>query len=120
MAATGGTGGLGLLTASWMQLQGASSLTLTGRTGRLASTPTLHSLVSGAGVVTLMATDAATAEGAASLAYSKAATALGGILHAAGIQVQSCCLLIKDHCFSTGAQHVCIVARCNMTHPHSR
>ena len=87
MTNAGGTGGLGLLAAAWMQLNGAKDLTLTGRTGRLSSTAALDFLITSPGMVTLKAADAASAEGAASLAISNGALPLGGMLHAAGIQV---------------------------------
>jgi len=85
----GGTGGLGLLTATWLAEQNVLDLVLTGRTGRIPRPQDLHALAHAGCLVTLYAGDASMAETARGLAHcagSHGAT-LGGVLHAAGLQV---------------------------------
>jgi hypothetical protein len=67
-------------------------LVLTGRTGRIPRPQDLHALAHTGCLVTLYAGDASMAETARGLVHcagSHEAT-LGGVLHAAGLQVQLC------------------------------
>ncbi|KAK9803914.1 hypothetical protein WJX72_004698 [[Myrmecia] bisecta] len=88
---TGGAGGLGLLTASWMVEAGALSLVLLGRTGRAASAAHLAALTRSGCLVTVMRSDVSRQdEAAAALEAARAlGRPLGGIIQAAGLQVEA-------------------------------
>lgn len=86
---TGGSGGLGLLFASWMVQSGAHCVILLGRSGRVAAAADLLPLACSSAQVIVMRSDVSRGEEAA--AAAAAATTvnrrLAGVIHAAGIQV---------------------------------
>ncbi len=87
---TGGTAGLGLLTASYMVASGAARLILLGRTGRCANATDMRMLADEGcrACVTLLRADVSglsEAENAVATAHCAPAR-LGGLLHAAGLQ----------------------------------
>lgn len=84
-AITGGSGGLGLLFASWLQQAGAQSLLLLGRSGRAAAPTDLANLAGGGCQTDISRADMAHAEEAAAALCN--ASSLAGIIHAAGTQV---------------------------------
>ena len=85
---TGGSGGLGLLFASWM---GARCVILLGRSGRVASPHVLAPLAASDAQIVVMRTDVSRGEEAAAAAAAAAAVGrpLAGVIHAAGVQVLS-------------------------------
>lgn len=93
----GGTGGLGLLTAAWLQQSTPSSLLLIGRTGRVRLSPALEGLLQGPGSLTIQAAEASSAEDAVSLGKGSRtfSAVLAGIIHAAGVQVHLSCIKIE-------------------------
>ena len=87
VTSTGGTGGLGLLTANWLQAAGSSPLLLLGRTGRIVSDG-LCSLSNAHRLVQVSRADVTRAEEAAACVRQGAVHGqLQGIVHAAGLQV---------------------------------
>jgi len=88
---TGGSGGLGLLFAGWMVQSGARCVVLLGRSGRVAAAADLHALAAGLARVMVMRADVARGEEAAAAATAAAAVdrRLGGVIHAAGVQVRA-------------------------------
>ena len=92
----GGTGGLGILTATWLSQRSALALVLGSRSGRIANCQELQAFVSMECEVTLFAGDSASAEAASGLLSSNNRQPLAGISHAAGIQVHS--LILADKC----------------------
>lgn len=85
----GGTGGLGLLTATWLAHKSAQGLILVGRSGRLAKPESLGVFRSLDCLVSLQAGDTSLKESASALLQGAASQQLplAGVMHAAGIQV---------------------------------
>lgn len=92
-AVTGGLGGLGLLTASWLVGRGALALVLLSRAGLAASSADASPITRSVALVAMAKCDASASEDAALLAQlaRTQAEAFGGIMHTAGVQV--CALL---------------------------
>lgn len=92
-AVTGGLGGLGLLTASWLVGRGALALVLVSRAGLAASSADASTVTRSAALVAMAKCDASASEDAALLARlaQTQAEPFGGIMHTAGVQV---CALI--------------------------
>ena len=90
--ATGGTAGLGLLTASYMLSCGAASLILLGRTGRCANADDMRLLTDDRcdACVTLLRADVSgrSEAGHAVAAAHENPVRLGGLVHAAGLQAR--------------------------------
>lgn len=88
---SGGTGGLGLLTATWLAQGSTAGLVLTGRTGRLARPEDLKPIHTTHCLVTIVAGDSAVTETAHALVYAANQHGLhaDSLVHAAGIQVRS-------------------------------
>lgn len=90
---TGGTAGLGLLTASYMLEFGAATLILLGRTGRCANAADMRMLADEGcrACVTLLRADVSgqsEAQNTVTTAHC-APVRLGGVLHAAGLQARN-------------------------------
>lgn len=87
---TGGTGGLGLLFASWMVQSGAQCILLLGRSGQVASSADLLPLSRSGAHIIVMRSDVSRGEEATEAAAlgTKINRRLAGIIHAAGIQVR--------------------------------
>ena len=92
LCATGGTAGLGLLTASYMLSSGTASLILLGRSGRCANSADMRLLADAgnAACVTLLRADVSgrSEAGDAVAASHDGPVRLGGLLHAAGLQAR--------------------------------
>ena len=80
---------MGLLTAAWLSERGGRALALTSRSGRVLRPQSMAALAAGTGMTVLVAGDASTAEAAVALGriVGESRLPLGGIMHAAGIQV---------------------------------
>ena len=86
---TGGTGGLGLLFASWMVHSGTQNVILLGRSGRLAKAADLQFLAcSDAQIVVLRSDLSLGEESAAAALFTSSTKRLAGVIHAAGVQVR--------------------------------
>ena len=90
---TGGSGGLGLLTANWMAGSGARSLVLLGRSGYAAISADAGVISSSLALVTLVKSDVGFSEDAKAALWAARGRdgRLGGIVHAAGVQVSLPC-----------------------------
>lgn len=86
---TGGSGGLGLLFASWMVHSGAQCIILLGRSGQLASAADLQLFASSEAQICIIRADVSRGEegAAAAGAAARIHRSLAGVIHAAGIQV---------------------------------
>lgn len=87
--ASGGTGGLGLLTATWLSQRSVSAIVLGGRSGKISNPADLQVFTSMDCMVTLFAGDSASADATSGLLSSNNSQSLAGIMHAAGIQVKA-------------------------------
>lgn len=87
---TGGSGGLGLLFASWMVQSGAQCVILLGRSGRVAAAADLLPLAHSSAQVIVLRSDVSRGEEAAAAAAAAASInrRLAGVIHAAGLMVR--------------------------------
>lgn len=101
-AVTGGSGGLGMLAASWMMQWGAGALVLIGRTGRVGDAIGLGIIATARCETVVVRGDVSTAEEAAAVAAAGAGGhRLAGVLHAAGLQVEARLLSQTAHTMRT-------------------
>lgn len=115
VAVTGGLGGLGLLTASWMAGGGAAALVLLSRTGLATANTGASSVTHSLSLVSMAKCDSSTSEDASCLVRLAWAQAwpLAGIMHTAGVQVSVHLVppprsFLAHHALYAGALTICL------------